>query len=421
MVDMTATEKHDVIVVGAGMAGLSCAVDLADAWLDVVLVEASDDVGGRVRTDRVDDMLLDRGFQVLNPAYPAFRGFVDLDALRLGSFGAGVAVVSDGRLHVLADPRRSPRDLPAGADSATGSLAEKLRFSRYAGDAAVRPGTSVKQRPDIAYGRALDEAGVTGRLRESVLEPFLAGVLGEDEQSTSRVFVDLLLRTFARGTPGLPDRGMQALPRQLASRLPTGVLRLETDVLSVGPGRVSTVGGDLTAPVVVVATSPGHAAEQLALTPPLMRDLTTYYHRVPASPADRRLLHVDGDRSGPVVNTAVLSDAAPTYCRSGALVSSTVLGHHDDEETRAAVAAQLGRIYRCSTADWELVATYPIRNALVALPPGRGVRQAVSLGDGLYVCGDHRDTPSLQGAIVSGRRTAADVLMHLTGRARDTA
>lgn len=420
MVDMTATEKHDVIVVGAGLAGLSCAVDLADAWLDVVLLESSDDVGGRVRTDRVDDMLLDRGFQVLNPAYPAFGGFVDLDALHVGSFDAGVAVASDGRCHVLADPRRSPRDLWAGADAATGTLTEKLRFSRYAGGVALSPGASVKRRHDIAYGKALDEAGVTGRFRQAVLEPFLAGVLGEDDQSTSRVFVDLLLRTFARGTPGLPERGMQALPRQLASRLPTGVLRLETDVLSVGPGRVSTVGGDVSAPVVVVATSPGHAAEQLSLDVPLMRDLTTYYHRASSSPAARRLLHVDGDRSGPVVNTAVLSDAVPSYCRSGALIATTVLGHHTDADTRAAALAQAGRIYRCSTSDWELVAAYPIRNALVAHPPGRGVRRPVALGDGLFVCGDHRDTPSLQGAIVSGRRTAAEIVARLGGASATT-
>jgi monoamine oxidase len=413
MVDMTAAQRHDVVVVGAGMAGLSCARDLADAGLDVVLLEAADDVGGRVRTDRVDDLLLDRGFEILNPAYPAFAGYVDLDALGLRPFDAGVVVAVGGRQVVVADPRRSPRDAPAAVHGETGSLVEKARFSAYVAQVALRSGSTVKARDDVAYGEALDRSHVNGRLRTRVVEPFLAGVLGEDDQSSSRVFVDLLLRMFARGTPALPAEGMQALPRQLADRLPADVVRLGTAATSVRSGRVQTAGGDIDARAVVVATDATWAADHLPVDPPALRDLTTFYHRAPASPAGRTLLHVDGDRSGPVVNTAVLSDAAPSYCGSGALVSSTVLGCHDDRDTVVIVEAQLTRIYGADTTGWELVATYPVRKALVAMPPGRGLRQPVALGDGLFVCGDHRDTASVQGALVSGRRTARAVIASL--------
>jgi hypothetical protein len=141
-----------------------------------------------------------------------------------------------------------------------------------------------------------------------------------------------------------------------------------------------------------------------------MRSLTTFYHRAEHSPASRALLHVDGDRQGPVVNTAVLSDVAPAYCTDGALVSSTILGATADHEIRSAVTRQLGHIYGVDASPWDLVATYAIPNALPAMLPTLELRRPVALGNGLFVAGDHRDTASIQGAIVSGRRAAAAVL-----------
>lgn len=407
-------QQHEVVVVGAGLAGLACALDLAEVGRDVVLLEADDAVGGRIRTDRVDGLLLDRGFQLLNPAYPALNGYVDLDALDLCPFGAGVVVSIDGQRHVIADPRRSLSDIGAGFDRKTGSLWEKARFAGYVARTTVGSGAAIKKRPDGPYGAALTKSGVSGRLRTSVLEPFLAGVLGEDEQSSSRVFVDLLLRTFARGTPSVPAAGMQALPDQLAARLPPGVLRVGQRVRRVGPRQVALDGGDIAAEAVVVAADPTTAADLLHRPAPTMRGLTTFYHQLPNSPAARPFLHLDGDRSGPVVNAAVVSDAAPSYAEHGALVASTVLGAHDDPETLAAATRQLGRIFGVEIDLSAHVATYAIPNALVAMPPGGSRRQSVDLGDGLFVCGDHRDTASIQGAIVSGRRTAAAVVRALS-------
>ena len=400
---------HDAVIVGAGLAGLSCAVDLHQAGYDVVVLEASDGVGGRVRTDTVDELLLDRGFQLLNPAYPALSGFVDLEALELMSFDAGLVVSSHGHHTVLADPRRAPRDAGRSLNHLTGSFSEKLRFGRYAVRATTLPPSRLKALPDVPWGEALDHAGVRGRLRTGVLEPFLAGVLAEDGQETSRVFVDLLIRTFVRGTPALPARGMQALPDQLAKRLPADVVRLENPVDEVTAGRVRTPAGDFRGRAVVVATDGPQSARLTGLPAPPVRGLTTYYHQVAASPAERKMLHIDGERRGPVVNTAVVSDIAPSYCTRGALVATTVLGAHEDSRTERAMLAQLAYIYRVDTSEWNRVASYPIESALPAMVPPLDLRQPVDLGRGLFVCGDHRDTASIQGAIVSGRRTAVAV------------
>jgi phytoene dehydrogenase-like protein len=402
--------SSEVVVVGAGMAGLTCAVELTRHGVDVAVLEASDAVGGRIRTDRVDTMLLDRGFQLLNPAYPALDGIVELDPLDLSPFGAGVVVASGGERTVLADPRRSPADIAGAFSSTSGSLLEKARFAAYVARTAVGSGRHLKSRSDQRYGAVLDAAGIDGRLRRKVLDPFLAGVLGEDEQESSRVFVDLQLRMFARGTPSVPAAGMQAIPEQVAARLPAGVVHLGVTARSVGDTTVHTDSVTWRGAAVVVATGGPQASVLAGLPSPRMRALTTFYHRAEHSPASRRLLHVDGDRDGPVVNTAVMSDAAPTYCSDGALVSSTILGAAQDADTRAAVTRQLGRIYGVDPSGWELVATYAIPDALPAMLPPLDLRQPVALGDGLYIAGDHRDSASIQGAIVSGRRAAAAVL-----------
>jgi monoamine oxidase len=405
--------RCDVVVVGAGLAGLACAGKLVGRGIAVTVLEGSDGVGGRVRTDRVDGMLLDRGFQQLNPAYPAFAGLVNLEALDLQPFEAGVVVARGGTRVVLADPRRSPRDVPDALSPAAGSLLEKARFASYVARAAWLPASRVKKRRDASIGAVLDRVSVDGDLRRAVINPFLAGVLAEGSQETSRVFADLLLRTFVKGTPGLPARGMQALPDQLLAGLPPGTVLLGDAVRSVTSGSVDAEGGTWQAKAVVVAADPRRAAGLLRLPVPTMRASTALYHRAPRSPATRRMLHIDGDRTGPVLSTAVVSDVAPGYCSDGALISASVLGARDDRETADLVRRQLGRVYGADTSEWELVATYAIPEALPAMVPPLDLRQPVALGDGVFVAGDHRDTASLQGALTSGRRAAAAVLRHL--------
>lgn len=195
-------DDADVLVVGAGLAGLACARTLERAGLSVIVVEAADEVGGRMRTDLVDGFLCDRGFQIVNPAYPALRRLVDLDSLELHSFDAGVAVRHDRGLAVLADPRREPRLLPATLRSGYLDAGELAALARWAAP-ALRP-SQLTRGPDTTLAASLDAAGVNGRLRREVLEPFLAGVLADSSGQTSAAFVRLLARCFLLGTPGVP-------------------------------------------------------------------------------------------------------------------------------------------------------------------------------------------------------------------------
>ncbi len=412
----TGTPDADVIVVGAGLAGLVAARTIAEAGRNVLLLEAGDAVGGRVRTDRVDGYLLDRGFQLYNPAYPEGRRQLDHETLRLRPFTRGVVLRHSGRRVKLADPRDVPRWSPNALRAPLGSLRQRVALARYLRRCATTRTTELTHEVDTSARAALVGAGVATEAVDEFLRPFLAGVFLEPELATSRRFLDVVLRTFLHGTPSVPAQGMYQIPLQLAGHLPDGVLKLHRRAHEVHPGRVTTDDGELRAEAVIVATDPRTAAELLPqIKAPVMNGVTTWYHSTDdLGIADGRpVLHVDSDIQRPVVNTVVMSHAAPSYAPSGrALIATSVLGVGGRAEDEPAVLRHLADLYSSSTTRWETVGISRIPDALPAMTPPHDFRQAVSLGDGLFVAGDHRDSSSIQGAMVSGRRTAHAALSY---------
>ncbi len=407
------TEICDVLVVGAGLAGLQCARELEAAGRGVLVWEASDDVGGRIRTDRIDGFLVDRGFQVLNPAYPAVRRWVDVEALALQPFGAGVRVRREDSLAVLAHPLREPRLVLKTLRSGILKPRDVAGLLRWAAPHYVRRRSH--RGTDSPLREALDGAGCSGELRR-VVDQFLAGVLLEDTGSTSNDFALQLARVFASGVPGLPREGMQALPRQLAAALSSPV-RTSTRVESIKPDGTALVvtAADtvVRAREVVVATDPVTAGSLTGSAVPAMKGVLTHWFAAGAAPSEANMICVDGRArpGGPLVNAAVISNAAPSYAPAGQhLIQTSALFDAgrpvptDDEVRRHA-----GEIFGAPTSGWELVARQEVPHALPAqLPPLR--RQPMVSPSGLIVCGDHRSTASIEGALVSGHRAAQAIL-----------
>lgn len=403
-----------VVVVGAGLAGLACAQRLSRAGVEVEVLEAGDAVGGRVRTDVVDGFRCDRGFQLLNPAYPVLQHVLDLDAVDLRRFQAGVVVAHGSRRYVLADPRRVPTALPQTLTAPLGSLLDKIKFARWAA-ASLLPGRRLLDRPDRSLAASLDAAGVTGLLRTGVVEPFLAGVLAEREGSTSANFAALLLRSFLLGSPGVPSLGMGRFPELIAADLPAGTVQLGVRVHAVTATSVRTDDGERSARTVVLAADPRTAASLTGAPVPAMKALTTFWHTAAEWPTRTPMLHLDADARGPVVNSAVLTTVAPTYAPAGRpLIATTVLGADADAERAA--RAQAGLMYGVDPTPWELVTTHVVTDALPTQPPPLRVRRPDVTATGVVLAGDHRDTASIQGALVSGRRAASVVLDQLTAR-----
>ncbi|MGW2821888.1 NAD(P)/FAD-dependent oxidoreductase [Streptomyces sp. NPDC001443] len=409
----------DVLVVGAGPAGLACARDLLASGLHVTLLEASDEVGGRMRSDRHEGFVVDRGFQVFNTSYPQVRRRLALRALRLRPFTPGVLVHTDDGPLRFSDPTRRPRDL---GDLRPGRLAgprDLLALGALSARDLLAPVRLLKRGEDRTTRTALAAAGFSEEFVERFFRPFLSGVFLEDELETSARFFHLVWRSMLRGTLCLPGEGIGAVPRLLADALPAGTLRLETAVAALTDDGVELVtGAELPARAVVVATGPGPAAVLLpGLDVPAYRVVTTYYHVAARSPlAEPTLLT---DTRGRFLNTCVLTEVVPEYApASMSLIATSVLGE-DTAGRERAVREALGDAYGAhgaygvDTAGWDLLTSRTVRDALPVMTPPWPLSRTARVAPGRYVCGDHRATGSVQGALASGARAAREVARDL--------
>ena len=406
----------DVIVVGAGLSGLCCARELHAAGLDVLVLERGDTPGGRVRTDVIEGFLLDRGFQVLLTAYPEARRVLDYERLGLRPFESGALIRHDGRFTRIADPFRHPFKALESLRGAPGSIPDKLRVARLRQRLSRFSLNEVLTAPQVTTAEALRREGFSDELIDGFFRPFLGGIFLDPSLETSSRLFAFVFKLFAQGEAALPAAGMQAIPRQLAEGLPEAALRFGCTVEAAGPGEVVLAGGErLSASAVVVATEGPEAARLTgAVEAPAPRAVTCLHYAAARSPVGEPSLVLDGEGRGPVNDLCVPSDVAPSYAPPGAaLVSTTVLGVPPlaDEKLDGAVREQLRGWFGAQVDEWRLLRVRRIPFALPAQPPAAlaAAERPVRLRDGLFVCGDHRDTASIQGAMVSGRRAAAAV------------
>ncbi|MGW7274749.1 NAD(P)/FAD-dependent oxidoreductase [Streptomyces sp. NPDC054864] len=410
----------DVVIVGAGVAGLSAAHQLTRAGVTTVVLEAAPYVGGRMSTEKVDGFRLDRIGQLLTTSYPELRHTPGFDALVLRPFVPGVLVHSDGRHHRAVEPT-SPRRA-RGALTAARALASAPRATPLGGPldqarlgaalarlAATDPERLIA-RPELPASQALFARGLPARTVTGFLRPLLSALLCDPDLTTSSRCADLALRSFARGRLCLPEGGAEVLPELLSAALPPGTVHTGVRVTGVSTTSVTTAEhGEVSCRAVLLATDARAAAELLpGLRVPSFHQVTVLHHAAPDAPLAEPALLLDADRSGPVAHTAVISHVDPSRAPAGrALISSTVLGPPPDER---AVLAHLADLYGTSTARWESLAVHHTREAVPAMPPPHDLRRPVRLLAGLYVCGDHRETSTVQGALHSGRRAARAAL-----------
>lgn len=405
----------NVIIIGAGLAGLSCARHLQRAGVTVQILEASDGVGGRVRTDIVEGFRLDRGFQVLLTAYPEVKRELNYSALDLRPFYPGALVRVAGKFHRVADPFRRPLDAVSGLFSPVGTFSDKFRVRALR--AAARAGTvgDLFRRPQTTTLEKLRAAGCTDSIIERFFRPFLGGVFLERELRTSSRMFEFVFRMFAEGDTAIPANGMGELPRQLAATLPAGSIRLKSPVQSITGNEITLAGGEKPAGRAVVVATEGPVAMQLLGEPKPVgsREVTCLYFAAEKPPIAEPILVLNGDGSGPVNNVCVLSNVSPAVAPAGmALVSVSVLGPVKSEMD---VRKQLREWFGDEVSRWRHLRSYHIAHALpeLDLPTLKNPERPVQVRPGLYVCGDHRDNASINGAMVSGRRAAEAVLQEL--------
>ncbi|WP_166826931.1 NAD(P)/FAD-dependent oxidoreductase [Thalassoroseus pseudoceratinae] len=406
------SNQKPVIIVGAGLAGLTCATELFRLSQSFVLLEAADAVGGRVRTDEVEGFLLDRGFQVLLTAYPETQRFLDYSRLDLKAFLPGATIYHGGRFCRFVDPWREPTQLLQTAFSSVGNLVDKLRVAR------VRSVASRGRLVDVLTGKNKTTADVlredyhfTSGMIDQFFRPFLGGVfLDRDLETTSRM-LHFVFRMFSQGDTAVPAHGMQAIPDQLAVGLPTESLRLNTRVQSVTQTRVTLESGEILDGRAVVVATDGLTASLLCSEipkPKPPRSVTGLYFACDQSPVAEPILILNGESQGPVNNVAVMSQVSSGYAPEGQHLISVSVLEANRETLESEVRQQLKSWFGDSVDQWRHLRTYEIPAALpdqspASLEPASRTRR---LECGVYVCGDHCENGSINGAMASGRLTA---------------
>ncbi|MEV4228831.1 NAD(P)/FAD-dependent oxidoreductase [Streptomyces bobili] len=437
--------QADVVIVGAGVAGLSAAHRLTSAGVTTTVLEAAPCVGGRMATEKVDGFRLDRIGQLLSTAYPELALTPGLDALTLRPFAPGVLLHSDGRHHragaqagvggarsalhavrALAGAPRSgapprprtgsttaPPRVRAGAP--LGSAMDQARLGAALARLAATPTERLLRRPEAPAAEALAARGLPARTIDGFLRPLLAALLCDPDLATSSRCADLALRAFAAGRLCLPEGGADVLPELLARTLPPGTVHTGVRATAVSTTSVTTAEhGEFRCRAVLVATDARTAAELLpGLRVPDFHPVTVVHHTTDEPPATGASLLLDADRGGPVAHTTVTSQVDPSRAPAGrALISSTVLGTPPDG-VDTAVRMHLARLYGTSTGRWETLAVHHTAEAVPAMRAPHDLRRPVRLLAGLYVCGDHRDTSTVQGALHSAHRASAAIVSDL--------
>jgi phytoene dehydrogenase-like protein len=411
---------ENVIIVGAGLAGLSCARRLIQDNVPFLILEAGNQIGGRVKTENVGGFLLNYGFQVLQTAYPEARRLLDYDRLDLKPFAPGAMIRMKGRFYRIADPRRRPRDLWDTLKAPIGTLGDRLRMVRLLRNVQQTSVSGIFQEPDMPTVEFLRKDGFSEKIIQRFFKPFFAGVcLDPDIMASSRVF-RYIYRVFAEGDVALPSRGMGAIAEQLAEGLPVDRIHTSSRVQSIADREVILASGESVKGQRVVLATDGPETARLLGNPYSVAsqgELCLYFSAKEPPIAEPYLI-LNGNGVGWINSLTVPNIVSPTYAPVGrALISVVVVGHlsANNSTVEKTVRQELTEWFGPVVTDWEHLRTYRIVHALPGQSPPMPdpTVPAKHLKPYTYVCGEYGSVPGIQWAMLSGRHAAESILKEL--------
>lgn len=410
---MRERENGDVIIIGAGVSGLRAARLLHAAGRKVRVLEAAPQIGGRLRTTRTAGFLLDHGFQVLQTAYPEVSKALDIKRLRLGYFLPGACVWNGTRLLRIADPMRQPQCFAEAIRSPLGTLADKVRVALLKSRLSRTAPARIYSSPETSSATYLRQKGFSPGFIDAFFRPFFSGIFLEDRLASSSRMFAFVFSMLAKGHAALPADGIAAIPAQLAQGLPPESIQTGCQVRELLPRSVRLSDGRLLhASHILLATNQTAAANLTSLVQPRGWNATTCWHLAcPTNPFPARTLVLNGSGQGPISNLAVPSSVAPTYAPAPShLLTVSIRPNHSPTEEE--LFTEVRRWTHLPDLELKTLQTYSISEALPRQEPGDNAfgKASPRLADGLWVCGDHRYSASLEGALASAALAAEAIL-----------
>lgn len=410
--------QYDVVVIGGGVTGLTCAVELHKRGRQVLVLEAKDHVGGRITTETMDGFLLDRGFQVLQTGYPDIGSYLDLGELDLKEFPSGVVIRYKGAFHQIADPRQHPGSLLSTLTAPIGTIGDRFRMLGLVRSVIQKPMAEIFEENEETAFEFLKRSGFTDSFMQSFFVPFFAGATLERSLNASSHVLKYLVRVFAMGKVCLPAGGMAEIPNQLLARMPNDRVRCNTKVDRIdGNTIILSDGEELLAKHIVIATE-GPSVNNLIPESSVRRSVTEtciYFTADWTPPFKNPFLILNGETDGPINNIAFPSLVSSHYAPPGkTLIAVVVLGNEWQKKSDLSdlVQAQCVEWFGTEVKDWLHLKTYRIAHALPeqSLPLPSPYRLSDSEKENVISCGEQNGVPGLLWAMMSGRFAAEKVI-----------
>jgi len=380
----------------------------------VQLLEASDRVGGRIKTDCIDGFRLDRGFQVLLTDYPETKALLDYQKLHLKRFIPGATVLYDGGQFDIADPFRRPSALVSTLLAPVGSLKDKINIFLVKNKLVRMSNSAIFNQSETDTLSQLKKYGFSQKIIERFYKPFFSGIFLENELKTSSNMFDFVMKLFSTGDAAIPELGMEEIPKQLAALLPENSIQFETKVRAIENNTIYLEdGSQIVSDKIIIATeATGLAGNYISQQKQQSHSVTTVYFEATKAPTTKAVVILNAASHKKWVNNlTVMSNISSKYAPTGkALLSISYNGIPEIEDTIVAenMKAELKQWYGNQVDDWKMLKTYRIQ---YALPNQDSVcdeltKTDLQINDNLFICGDHLMNGSINAAMKSGRLVA---------------
>jgi protoporphyrinogen oxidase len=409
-------EEAKIYIIGAGVSGLVAAIELEKRGFSPIILEGSDSIGGRVKTDELDGFRLDHGFQILLTAYPEAKRYLDYQGLNLKYFEPGAVIFDEQESFLITDPLRNPLNIVGMAFSKVGSFLDKVKMFSLTQSLKRKTLEEIFSSESIPTLQYLKSYGFSDQIISYFFKPFFRGIFLEPHLNTSSRMFEFVFKMFSTGNAAVPAKGMGEIPKMLQKQLSRTQIYFDKKVKTVHQGRIELENGEsLIADRIIIATQPDQVMEQLQGQFAKPKFVTNCYFTTQKSFMARPMIGlIPGD--GRLVNNIVfMDDVSDDYApKERSLLSVTILEHSlSEKELIKAIQTELERVSGIKGEYFKYLKTYEIPYALPSLDD---LKHTVSftetkITDHVFLAGDYLLNGSINAAMTSGR-LAAEAVIH---------